>query len=144
MSQSSSRVAALARAPFRVWFALSATALLSLVLLLAPHPSRAAATVKTADVLGRWITDKAQPDMDYNVTAAPAGKIIVEVPAKAVGRPKGETVTLDPVGPGAFATPKDQPVHASFTVKGARQAEFKMMINRPNAFNVTDQLLERP
>lgn len=142
MTRSTPRAAA-APSPIRIALAVTVTAILSLALLLAPRPGHAAAA-KDADVLGRWISDKAHPEMDYNVKAAPAGGIVVEVPAKAVGRAKGETVTLDPVGPGAFATPKGRPVHASFTVKGPRQAEFKMMINRPDSFHVTDQLLERP
>ena len=120
----------------------SATALLSLVLLLMALPSRAAD--KDPTVLGRWITDKAHPEMDYNVTVGPAGKVVVAVPAKAVGRPQGESVTLDRVGPGHFATPKGGKVHASFDLSDPRHAEFKMMINRPDSFNLTDQLLERP
>ena len=143
MAQISSRAVA-APSPFGVRLACSLTMLLSLILLLAAGPGHAASPGKETDVLGRWITDKAQPDMDYTVKAGPAGKLIVEVPAKALGRAKGETLTLDPVGPGAFATPKGGPVHASFTVTGPRRAEFKMMLNRPDAFNVTDQLLSRP
>jgi hypothetical protein len=69
---------------------------------------------------------------------------VVAVPPKAVGRLKGETVTLDRVGPGDFATPKGGKIHASFKVTDSRHAEFKMVINRPDAFNVTDQLLQRP
>jgi hypothetical protein len=122
----------------------SLTMLLSLVLLWAAGPGHAASPARDADALGRWITDKTQPDMDYTVKAGTAGRLIVEVPAKAVGRARGETVTLDPVGPGAFATPKGGAVSASFTVTGPRRAEFKMMLNRPGAFNITDQLLSRP
>jgi hypothetical protein len=142
MRQVHSRAAVAAR-PTTQRVGWSITALLLLVLLLAPRLGHAAPAAKD-DVLGRWITDKAQPDMDYTVKAGPGGKLLVEVPAKAVGRGKGETVTLDAVGPGAFATPKGGPVHASFKVTDPRHAEFKMMINRPDAFNVTDQLLERP
>lgn len=122
----------------------SVTALLSLALLLTPHPGRTAPAAKDFAVLGRWITDKSQPDMDYNVTAGPNGQIIVHVPAKAVGRPTGEAVTMVLVGTDQFATPKGGKVRASFKVTGPREAEFKMMINRPDAFNLTDQLLERP
>ena len=138
-----SRAAAAARPVLRAmgW---SLMTLVLMVLLLAPRVGHAAPPAKAADVLGRWITDKAQPDMDYTVKAGPGGKLIVVVPAKAVGRAKGETLTLDPIGPGAFATPKGGPVHASFTLTGPRNAEFKMMLNRPDAFNVTDQLLSRP
>ncbi|HXA38846.1 MAG TPA: hypothetical protein VNW53_07605 [Phenylobacterium sp.] len=120
----------------------SVAALSSLVLLLAALPGHAA--TGDADVLGRWITGKNQPDMDYRLSAGPSGKLVVTVPAKAVGRAKGETVTLDRVGPDEFATPKGGKIHASFKVTGPGRAEFKMMINRPDAFNVTDQLLERP
>ncbi|THD71530.1 hypothetical protein [Phenylobacterium sp.] len=127
-----------------VRIAWDATALLSVILLLAALPSHVAAAAKDSDVMGRWITDKNQPDMDYQVSAGPLGKLVVTVPPKAVGRAKGETVTLDRVGPDAFATPKGGKIHASFKVTGPRRAEFKMMINRPDAFNLTDQLLERP
>lgn len=142
-AQISSRAVA-APSPFGARLAWSLTILLSLALLLAAGSGHAASAGKDAAVLGRWITDKTQPDMDYTVKAGPAGKLIVEVPAKAVGRARGETLTLDPVGPGAFATPKGGHDHASFTVTGPHSAEFKMMLNRPNAFNVTDQLLSRP
>jgi hypothetical protein len=142
MRQVQSR-AAVATQPTAQRAAWSMTALLLLILLLVPRLGHAAPAIKD-DVLGRWITDKAQPDMDYTVKAGPAGKLVVEVPAKAVGRAKGETVILNAVGPGAFATPKGGPIHASFTIKGPRRAEFKMMVNRPDAFNVTDQLLEKP
>ena len=133
-----------ATAPNRVIapLAWSLTALLSLVLLLAPQLGHAAA--KDADVFGRWLTAKNQPDMDYQLSAGPSGKLVVAVPPKAVGRLKGETVTLDRVGPGEFATPKGGKIHASFKITSPRHAEFKMMLNRPDAFNLTDQLLERP
>lgn len=141
MRQVKARAAA---APHRFFapLAWSVTALLSLILLLAALPSYAAA--KDADVLGRWITDKNQSEMDYQLSAGPSGRLVVTVPAKAVGRVKGETITLDRIGPGEFATPKGGKVHASFKLTDPRHAEFKMMINRPDAFNVTDQLLERP
>lgn len=122
----------------------SATALLSLILLLTAMAAHAAASAKDSDVLGRWIADRNQPAMDYSVTAGPGGRIVVAVPAKAVGRAKAESITLDPVGPGSFSTPKGGKVRASFIVTAPRHAEFKMMINRPDAFNLTDQLLERP
>jgi hypothetical protein len=121
----------------------STTTLLVLVLLLIPRLGHAAPPAKD-DVLGRWIADKAQPALDYTVKAGPDGKLIVEVPAKAVGRPKGETVVLDRAGPTEFATPKGGKIHASFKLSGPRHAEFKMMLNRPDAFNLTDQRLERP
>lgn len=142
MNQVRSR--AVASRPTFAPIAWSVTALLSLVLLLAATASHAAAPAKDADVLGRWVADKNQPAMDYSVTAGPSGKIIVAVPAQAVGRAKGETLTLERVGLGSFSTPKGGKVRASFTVTGPRRAEFKMMVNRPDAFNLTDQLLERP
>jgi hypothetical protein len=142
MRQSHSR-AAVAAQPIAAGIGWSTTALPLLVLLLIPRLGQAAPAAKD-DVLGRWIADKAQPALDYTVKAGPTGRLIVEVPAKAVGRPKGETVILDPVGPTEFATPKGGKIHASFKLTGPRRAEFKMMINRPDAFNLTDQLLERP
>jgi hypothetical protein len=142
MGQNHSR-AAVATRPIAAAIAWSITTLLLLVLLLAPRLGHAATPPKD-DVLGRWIVDKAQPDMDYTLRAGPAGKLIVEVPAKAVGRLKGETLTLERVGPTEFAIPKGGKIHASFKLTAPRHAEFKMMINRPDAFNLTDQLLERP
>lgn len=121
-----------------------AAAILALAVLVAPYRSHAAVAAKDADVLGRWITDRNQPEMDYTVSAGPAGTIVVAVPGKAVGRAKGEMVALDRIGPTEFATPKGGKVRASFRVKDPRHAEFKMMVNRPDAFNLTDQLLERP
>jgi hypothetical protein len=141
MRESHSR-AAVAAQPVAAGIGWSMTLLL-LGLLLIPRLGYAAPPAKD-DVLGRWVADKAQPDLDYTVRAGPAGKLIVEVPAKAVGRPKGESVILDPIGPTEFATPKGGKIHASFRLTGPRRAEFKMMLNRPEAFNLTDQLLERP
>ncbi|HEX3365245.1 hypothetical protein [Phenylobacterium sp.] len=142
MRQNHSRAVVAAR-PTAQRVSLSMMTLLLLTLLLVPRLGHAAPPAKD-DVLGRWVADRAQPDLDYTVRAGPDGKLIVEVPAKAVGRPKGETVMLDRVGPAEFATPKGGKTHASFKLSGPRRAEFKMMLNRPDAFNLTDQLLERP
>ena len=142
MSQRHSRALVVAP-PIDQRVAWSMTTLLFLVFLLVPGFGHAAPPAKE-DVLGRWVADKAQPDLDYTVRAGPGGKLIVEVPAKAVGRAKGETVMLDRVGPAEFATPKGGKIHASFKLSGPRRAEFKMMLNRPDAFNLTDQLLSRP
>lgn len=116
--------------------------ILSLVLLLAPHSGHAATD---ADVIGKWIVDKNDPASDYAVAAGPsAGTLRVMVPAKAVGRKVGETLTLQRVGPGEFATPKGGTIWAKFTVSKPRHATFQMTRDDKKSFGIIHILLEKP
>ncbi len=130
-----------AASPLRVGLAVTLTAILSLALLLAPRPSRAA----DEDVLGRWIADRNDPSMDYAVTAGGApGAVVVAVPANALGGKAGQVVTLRRVSAGRLESVKGSILRGSFTITGPRRAEFKAMENTQQGFHVIDQLLERP
>jgi hypothetical protein len=140
MTKPSPRAVA-APSPVRLILAVTLTAILSLAVLLAPRPSRAA----DDDVLGRWISDRNDPAMDYAVTAGGApGAVVVVVPAKALGGKAGQLVTLRRVSAGRFESVKGSILRGSFTVTGPRRAEFKAMENTKQSFHVIDQLLERP
>ena len=90
------------------------TGLLALALLLAPHSGHGAVPSTDADVLGKWISDKNDPAMDYAVAPGPAkGTYRLMVPAKAIGRAEGETVILQQTGPGEFATVKARMTHSA-------------------------------
>jgi hypothetical protein len=129
----------------RAWLAGCLTAIVSLALLLAPHPGHAAIAATDADVIGKWITDKSDPASDYAITAGPsAGSLRVIVPAKAVGRKVGETLTLKRVGPGEFATPNGGAIWAKFTVTKARHATFQMKQDDKQSFGIIYILLEKP
>jgi hypothetical protein len=123
----------------------TATALLSLILLLAPQVGHAAAAAKEPDIVGKWMVDRNLRDLDYTVVAgATPGTYTLTIPGKAVGHGKGQTVSLQRVGPGKFETVKGSELHGSFIVSDPRHAEFKGMQNTKQSFGIVDQLLERP
>jgi hypothetical protein len=131
-----------APSPLRIALAVTLTAILSLALLLAPRPSHATGD---ADVLGRWISDKNDPALDYSIAAGGApGTLLLTVPAKALGGKAGEAVILQRTSAGRFETVKGSVLRGSFTVTGPRHAEFKAMENTKQSFHIIDQLLERP
>ena len=141
MTKPAARAAA-AQSPLRIALAVTLTAIVSLALLLAPRPGHAAGD---ADVLGRWISDKNDPALDYSLAAGPApGSFLLTVPAKALGGKSGEVVTLQRVSVGRLESVKGSILRGSFTVTGPRRAEFKAMENTKQSFHVIDQLLERP
>lgn len=134
-----------APSPVRIGLMVTLTASLSLALLLAPRLSHAAVAATDADLIGKWIVDKNDPANDYAVAAGPSvGTLRVMVPAKAVGRKVGETLTLKRVGPGEFATPKGGGIWAKFTVDKPRHATFQMRQDDPKSFGIVYILLEKP
>jgi hypothetical protein len=118
------------------------SALLAVALLAAPHAGHAAAPTADGAVAGKWIADKAQPGLDYFITADAGGGLRLVVPAKATGH-AAETISLQRVGPGEFAT-KGSTLRGRFILSGPRHAEFKAMRNTKDSFTVIDQLLEKP
>jgi len=132
-------------APGLAWLAWSVTALMSLALLLAPHPVRAAGPARVADLVGKWVADKNDPASDYVVAAGPsADTLLITAPAKSVGRPVAQTFTLQQVAPGEFATAKGAPVRVTFKVTSPRHASFHRLENNPKSFGITYILLEKP
>ncbi|MGZ3402574.1 MAG: hypothetical protein ACXWKN_04430 [Phenylobacterium sp.] len=133
---------AVAAPPFRIALAVTLTVIVSLALLLAPRPSHAAGD---AEVLGKWISDKNDPAMDFTMAAGTApGTFLLTVPAKALGGKAGESVILQRTSAGKFETMKGSILRGSFTVTGPKHAEFKAMENTKQSFHIIDQLLERP
>jgi hypothetical protein len=133
---------AVAAPPRRLALAVTLTAIVSLALLLAPRPGHAAGD---ADVLGRWISDKNDPALDYSIAAGTTpGSLTLMVPAKALGGKAGEAVILQRTSAGRFETVKGSVLRGTFTVSGPRHAEFKAMENTKQSFHIIDQLLERP
>jgi hypothetical protein len=131
-----------APSPLRIALAVTLTAVVSLALLLAPRPSHAAGD---AEILGKWISDKNDPAMDYAIAAGTApGAFVLTVPAKALGGKAGEAVILQRTSAGKFETVKGSILRGSFTVTGPKRAEFKAMENTKQSFHIIDQLLERP
>ncbi|HZZ30668.1 MAG TPA: hypothetical protein VFE10_01645 [Phenylobacterium sp.] len=119
--------------------------ILSLAILLTPHPGHAAVAATDADVIGKWITDRNDPTSDYVIVAGPtADSLRVLAPAKAVGRKVGETLTLQRVGPGEFATPTGGAIWAKLTVTKARHATFQMKQDDKTSFGIIYILLEKP
>jgi hypothetical protein len=144
MIKASNRALA-ARPSGNAWIAGSVTAVLSLALLLAPHAGNAAVPAKDADVIGKWISDKNDPALDYAVAAGTAqGTLRLMVPAKAIGQAEGETVILQRAGLGEFATAKGSALRGRFVMTGPRRAEFKAMQNDKKGFHIIYQLLEKP
>ena len=140
MTKPQSRAAA--APPLRFALAMTLTAIVSLALLLVPRITHAAGD---ADLLGRWISDKNNPALDYSVTAGTTpGSFVLMVPAKALGGKAGETVILQRTSAARFETVKGAILRGSFTVTGPRHAEFKAMENTRQSFHIIDQLLERP
>lgn len=128
--------------PLRLALAVTATVIVSLALLLAPRVGHAAGN---GEILGKWISDKNDPALDYSIAAgAGPGNFVLTVPAKALGGKAGEAVVLQRVSAGRFETPKGSILRASFTVTGPKHAEFRAMENTKQSFHVIDQLLERP
>jgi hypothetical protein len=128
--------------PVRIALAVTLTAIVSLALLLAPRIGHAAAD---GEILGKWISDKNDPSLDYSIAAGTApGSFTLTVPAKALGGKTGEAVVLQRVSAGRFETPKGSILRGSFTVTGPKRAEFKAMENTKQSFHVIDQLLQRP
>ena len=126
----------------RLVLAVTMTVIVSLALLLAARPSLAAGD---AEILGKWISDKNDPALDYAMAAGAApGAFVLTVPAKALGGKAGETVLLQRTSAGRFETVKGSILRGSFTVTGPKHAEFKAMENTKQSFHVIDQLLERP
>lgn len=120
-------------------------AVLSLALLLAPQPTHATAASPDSDLVGKWVADKSDPAMDYAVAAGPSANTLrIVVPAKSLGRPVGETLTLQRVAPGEYATAKGAPIRATFKVTGPRHASFHRLQNDKKSFGVTYILLEKP
>ena len=143
MTKPAARIIA-APSPLRIALAVTLTAILSLALLLAPRPSRAGADAD-ADLLGKWISDKNDPALDYSIaTGTSAGTLLLMVPPKALGGKAGETVILQRVNAGKFEAVKGSLLRGSFTVTGPRHAEFRAMENTKQSFHIIDQLLERP
>ncbi len=141
MTKPAARAAA-APSTFRIALAVTLTAIVSLALLLAPRPSHAAADT---ELVGKWISDKNDPAMDYSIAAGTApGAFVLMVPAKALGGKAGETVILQRTSAGRFETVKGSVLRGSFTVTGPKHAEFKAMENTKQSFHIIDQLLERP
>jgi hypothetical protein len=137
--------AAAAPSPVRIGLMAALTAILSLAILLAPRLGHAAVAVTDADAIGKWITDKSDPAGDYAVAAGPAaGTLRVMVPAKAMGRKVGETLTLQRVGSGQFVTPKGGTIWAKLTVTEPRHATFQMKHDDKTGFGVIYVLLEKP
>ncbi|MGZ3378589.1 MAG: hypothetical protein ACXU8S_18490 [Phenylobacterium sp.] len=133
---------AVAAPPVRIALAVTLTVIVSLALLLAPRPSHAAGD---AEVLGKWISDKNDPAMDFTMAAGTApGTFLLTVPAKALGGKAGESVILQRTSAGKFETMKGSILRGSFTVTGPKHAEFKAMENTKQSFHIIDQLLERP
>lgn len=133
---------AAAPSPARIWLAVTLTAILSLALLLAPRPGHAAGD---ADLLGKWISDRDDPALDYSIAAgAVPGSFVLMVPAKALGGKAAEAVILHRTSAGRFETAKGAVLRGSFTVTGPKHAEFRAMENTKQSFHVIDQLLERP
>jgi hypothetical protein len=125
-SRPPSRLAA-APAPILAWPAWLATAIVTVALLLAAHPGRAAAPAGDAAPIGRWVADKNDPGGAYVVAAGPAaGTLRVTVPAKAIGRPAAETLLLQRGAPGVFATAKGAAISAKFKVTDPRHAQFSL------------------
>ena len=121
------------------------TGLLALALLLAPHSGHGAVPSTDADVLGKWISDKNDPAMDYAVAPGPAkGTYRLMVPAKAIGRAESETVILQQTGPGEFATAKSSVLKGRFIMTGPGRAELKAQQDDKKGFHVIYQLLEKP
>jgi hypothetical protein len=126
----------------RIALAVTLTAIVSLALLLAPRVGHAASDT---EILGKWISDKNDPAMDYSIAAGAApGSFLLTVPPKALGGKTGEMVTLQRVSAGRLESVKGSILRGSFTVTGPRRAEFKAMENTKQSFHVIDQLLERP
>ena len=134
-----------APSPVRIGLMAALTAILSLAVLLAPRVGHAAVAATDADLIGKWIVDKNDPANDYAIAAGPsAGSVRVTIPAKAVGRKVGETLTLKRTGPGEFATPKGVGIWAKFTMDKPRHATFQMKQDDKNAFGIIYILLEKP
>jgi hypothetical protein len=128
--------------PLRLALAVTLTAIVSLALLLAPRIGHAAGDT---ELLGKWISDKANPALDYSIAAGAApGSFVLTVPAAALGGKAGEAVVLQRTSAGRFETVKGAILRGSFTVTGPRHAEFKAMENTKQSFHIIDQLLERP
>ncbi|HZZ67564.1 MAG TPA: hypothetical protein VFE18_05270 [Phenylobacterium sp.] len=144
MTKPSPRAVA-APSPLHVVLAMTLTVIVSLALLLAPRLGHAAPAGGDAAVLGKWISDKNDPAMDYSVAAGTAaGTLRLIVPPKALGRKTGETVVLKRVSPTRFESVPDSILRGSFTLTGPKRAEFRAMENTPKSFGIVDQLLERP
>lgn len=136
--------AAVAPSPARAWLAGCLTVVLSLVLLLAPHAGQAAPATADAGLFGVWMTDKADPSRDYVLAPGPsAGTLRVTVPAKVVGRPVAETLTLQRVSPTEFTTPKGAPVRATFRLTQPRHATFSRVQDDAKTFGIGYNLLEK-
>jgi hypothetical protein len=136
--------AAVAPSPARIWLAGALTVILSLALLLAPRLGHAAPAPADAGLLGVWMSDKADPSRDYILAPGPsAGTLRITVPAKVVGRPVAETLTLQRISPTEFTTAKGAPVRATFRLTQPRHATFSRVQDDSKTFGIGYNLLEK-
>ena len=123
------------------WLTWSATALLSLILLLAPQASHAAAFSATdADAIGRWAGDAKNPVNSYQVTpgAQPGEFVLVSPPALGLA-----PIELHRVAANVFASAPGAAPSTTLTVTKERHARLKIHDGRKKGLSFTYLLLDK-
>jgi hypothetical protein len=123
------------------WLAWSATALLSLILLLAPQASHAAAFSATdVDAIGRWAGDAKNPINSYQVTpGSQPGEVVLISPPELGLAP----IELHRVASTAFASAPGVAPTATLTVTKERHARLKIHDSSKKGLSFTYLLLDK-
>lgn len=123
------------------WLTWSATALLSLILLLAPQASHAAAFSATdADAIGRWAGDAKNPVNSYQVTpgSQPGELVLISPPALGLA-----PIELHRVAANAFTSAPGASPTATLTVTKARHARLRIYDGSRKGLSFAYQLLDK-
>ena len=123
------------------WQAWGAAAILSLMLVLAPHPGHAATfSAKDSDAIGTWVGDAKDPANHYEVVAGPRpGEFQLISPDML----KVPPITLHRITENAFASASGTTPIAKLTLTAARHARVKVHEDSKKRFTFTYLLLDK-